>query len=122
LKQLNIKFNKQMKIKTSLNVLSIFLFFFFSVNTSGQKIKKIELEKIKNNKVSKSLILDKSQKSIVSENTIYFVNNKIISNKRLKLIPKDSIFSLNIIRRDTIVKGLKFDSQIFVTLVNSSKE
>ena len=111
-----------MKIKTSLNVLSIFLFFFFSVNTSGQKIKKIELEKIKNNKDYKSLILDKSQKSIVSENTIYFVNNKIISNKRLKLIPKDSIFSLNIIRRDTIVKGLKFDSQIFVTLVNSSKE
>jgi len=111
-----------MNNKASLNFTGFFLFFFFSVNTSGQKIKNIELEKIKNTKVSKSLILDKSQKSIVSENTIYFVNNKIISNKRLKLIPKDSIFSLNIIRRDTIIKGLKFDSQIFVTLKGSRKE
>ena len=119
-----------MKNKTSLSVKSIFLIcsiFFISFHSNGQETQrqvtqKKQLEQIKKNKIVKPLEISKSQKSTVSENTIYIVNNKIISNRRLKLIPKDSILSLQFVRRDTIIKGLKFDSQIFVTLIANKKE
>lgn len=110
------------KKKILLNFLQINLFFCFlisSLNSTGQEIKLKQIEQIKATKqktsnVLKSLNISSKQKSKISTNTIYFVNNKIISNDSLKAIRKTSILSLNIIKRDTIVNEHKFDTQIFV--------
>jgi len=61
------------------------------------------------------------QKSAVPDSTAYFVNGKFTSGDQLKLISQDSIKSVNVIKRDTVVNNQKYDAQIFVIL-KSRKE
>ena len=122
--------NNTFKNKLPLNSLRIILsscFLFFSLNSNGQEIEQKGFNQIKSKKHEASkhlevINLNKSQASAVPMNALYLVNNSIIPNERLKLIPKDSIVSVNIIKRDTIIKGFKYDTQIFVTLIDSKKD
>lgn len=68
----------------------------------------------------KTLAVSNSQQSKLSKNTIYFVNNKVISTDSLKAIPKTSIVSFYIIKRDTIVNSRRFDTQFFVKVTTNS--
>lgn len=92
------------------------------VNGQEIAVKKIDQQATTtSSKVLKSKQIQKTQKSNVSGRVIYFVNDKIINNKRLKLIPKDSIQSVNIIKRDTTIHDELFNTQIFVTLITKKE-
>lgn len=99
---------------------SVFLcMLFYSLQSQGQEVESKEFKKVKfkENKVSivpKQLNFINSQNSSVPENTVYFINNRVIPNERLKLISKDSILSVKVIKRDTVINGFEFDAQIFV--------
>lgn len=68
----------------------------------------------KNTSEHKEVDVTRTQESSLPSNSIYFVNNKAISREELKEITKDAIVSINVIKKDTVVNGVKFDSQIFV--------
>lgn len=112
----------------SINGLKITLFFALTswcmyVKGQDRAITKIEKNKTESSaKTLKTKSVEKTQKSSVSGRVVYFVNDKVINNKRLELIPRDSIQSINIIKRDTIVHGEVFNTQIFVALIPKKED
>jgi len=120
-----------MKLKTNnfsiTNISQLFLLTFlyiFTTQSKGQvvEVKKIDQEKFKKFSVNQDLKIDNYQESKFSKSTIYFVNNKVISNDSLKAIPKNEILSIDIIERDTVIDSIKFETQILVKLKNSTSK
>lgn len=93
------------------------------VNGQDKAITEIKKNKTESSaKTIKTNSFEKKQKSNVSGRVVYFVNDKVINNKRLEVIPRDSIQSINIIKRDTIVHDEVFNTQIFVTLIPKKED
>lgn len=62
------------------------------------------------------------QKSSVPDSAAYFIKGKLTSTERLKLIPQDSIKSVKVIKRDTVINDRKYYAQIFVTLIGRKED
>lgn len=62
------------------------------------------------------------QKSSVPDSAAYFIDGKLATTERLKLIPQDSIKSIKVIKRDTLVNEKKYYAQIFVTLIGRKED
>jgi len=111
--------------KSAFNTIKIilsFLLIIFSSYSKGQEIKKIPKGHTIKDKFLKPLTINKYQESSVSKNALYLVNKSIVSTDRLKRIPKDSIVSVKIINRDTVIKGFEYDTQIIVNLIGYKKK
>jgi hypothetical protein len=65
--------------------------------------------------------ISSSAKSSVPDSTAYFINGKFTTTQAVKFIPQDSIKSIHVIKRDTLVNKQKYGAQIFVIL-KSRKE
>lgn len=62
------------------------------------------------------------QKSAVVGEAVYIVNGKFRDAKELLKIPQDSILSVNVVKRDTVVNSKKYATQIFVILKKKEEE
>jgi hypothetical protein len=62
------------------------------------------------------------QKSAVVGEAAYIVNGRFRDAKELLKIPQDSILSVNVVKRDTVINSKKYASQIFVILKKKDEE
>jgi hypothetical protein len=57
-----------------------------------------------------------SAASSVSDSTLYLVDGKILQGEALKRIPYEKIASVNVVKKDTLVNGVRYKDRIYVLL------
>ena len=62
-----------------------------------------------------------SASSSVSDSTLYVVDGKILSGVALQQIPFAKIASVNVVKKDTLVNGLRYKDRIYVLLKKEEK-
>lgn len=57
-----------------------------------------------------------SATSSVSDSTLYIVDGKVLQGEALKKIPYEKIASVNVVKKDTLVNGVRYKDRIYVLL------
>ena len=57
-----------------------------------------------------------SASSSVSDSTLYVVDGKVLAGDALQKIPFAKIASVNVVKKDTLVNGVRYKDRIYVLL------
>ena len=57
-----------------------------------------------------------SASSSVSDSTLYVVDGKVLAGLALQQIPLEKIASVNVVKKDTLVNGVRYKDRIYVLL------
>jgi hypothetical protein len=57
-----------------------------------------------------------SASSSVSDSTLYVVDGKVLAGIALQQIPLEKIASVNVVKKDTLVNGVRYRDRIYVLL------
>ncbi len=67
-------------------------------------------------------VASSSASSSVSDSTLYVVDGKVLFGEALKQVPYAKIASVNVVKKDTLVNGVRYKDRIYVVLKKEEEQ